>query len=88
MKTFLISLAILLFLIVLPQCIFTVDRAEFVYLTQFGRHLETFDGADSAQAGLHFKLPWPIQSVLRLDRRIQFFDLPSVELLTRDTLLR
>jgi len=34
---------------------------------------------------LHFKLPWPIQSVLRLDRRIQFFDLPSVELLTRDT---
>jgi len=85
MKTFLISLAILLFLIVLPQCIFTVDRAEFVYLTQFGRHLETFDGADSAQAGLHFKLPWPIQSVLRLDRRIQFFDLPSVELLTRDT---
>jgi membrane protease subunit HflC len=85
MKTFLISLAILVLLSVMPQCIFTVDRAEFVYLTQFGRHLETFDGADSAQAGLHFKLPWPIQSVLRLDRRIQFFDLPSVELLTRDT---
>ena len=85
MKTFLISLAILVLLSVMPQCIFTVDRAEFVYLTQFGRHLETFDGADSSQAGLHFKLPWPIQSVLRLDRRIQFFDLPSVELLTRDT---
>ena len=68
MKTFLISLAILVLLSVMPQCIFTVDRAEFVYLTQFGRHLETFDGADSSQAGLHFKLPWPIQSVLRLDR--------------------
>lgn len=85
MKTFLISLAILVLLLIMPQCIFTVDRAEFVYLTQFGRHLETFDGADSSQAGLHFKLPWPIQAVLRLDRRIQFFDLPSVELLTRDT---
>lgn len=85
MKTFLLSFAILALLLVMPQCFFTVDRAEFVYLTQFGRHLETFDGADSSQAGLHFKLPWPIQSVLRLDRRIQFFDLPSVELLTRDT---
>lgn len=85
MKNFLISLAILILLLVMPQCIFTVDRAEFVYLTQFGRHLGTFDGADSSQAGLHFKLPWPIQAVLRLDRRIQFFDLPSVELLTRDT---
>ena len=85
MKTFLISLAIFILLLVIPQCIFTVDRAEFVYLTQFGRHLETFDGADSSQAGLHFKLPWPVQTVLRLDRRIQFFDLPSVELLTRDT---
>ncbi len=85
MRIFFITLFALLVLIALPQCFFTVDRAEFVYLTQFGRHLGTFDGADPAQAGLHFKLPWPVQSVLRLDRRIQFFDLPSVELLTRDT---
>ncbi len=74
---------LLLALIVLARmCLFTVDRAEWVYLTQFGRHVATFDGA--GDAGLHFKWPWPIQSVTRLDRRLQAFDLPGAELLTRD----
>jgi membrane protease subunit HflC len=70
--------------IVAPMCVFTVDRTEYVYLTQFGKHLETFDGGNGEQAGLHFKWPWPIQSVQRLDRRLQYFDLPGAELLTRD----
>ena len=61
---------------------FTVDRAEFVYRTQFGRPVATYDGA--TDAGLHFKLPWPIQAVQRLDHRLQFFDVPEVELLTHD----
>lgn len=64
--------------------LFTVDRTEFVYLTQFGRHLATFDGARGDEAGLHFKLPAPVQSVQRLDRRLQYFDLPGAELLTHD----
>ena len=64
--------------------LFTVDRTEYVYLTQFGRPVATFDGARSDEAGLHFKLPSPIQSVQRLDRRLQFFDLPGTELLTHD----
>ncbi len=71
-------------LLVAPLCAFTVDRTEFVYLTQFGQHLNTFDGGNDERAGLHFKWPWPIQSVQRLDRRIQYFDLPGAELLTRD----
>ena len=61
-----------------------MDRTEFVYLTQFGRRVATYDGGDDAQAGLHFRLPWPVQSVQRLDRRLQVFDLPGAELLTRD----
>src|SRR3954452_16468712 len=64
--------------------LFTVDRTEFVYLTQFGRHVATCDGANDAQAGLHLKWPWPFQSVQRLDHRLQYFDLPGAELLTRD----
>ena len=64
--------------------LFTVDRTEFVYLTQFGRPVATFDGARADEAGLHFKLPAPIQSVQRLDRRLQYFDLPGRELLTGD----
>jgi membrane protease subunit HflC len=63
---------------------FAVDRTEFVYLTQFGRPVRTYDGANPADAGLHFKWPWPVQSVQRLDRRLQYFDLPGAELLTRD----
>ncbi len=65
-------------------CLFTVDRADFVYLTQFGRPVATFDGAASDEAGLHLKWPWPIQSVQRFDRRLQYLDLPGAELLTRD----
>ena len=64
--------------------VFTVDRTEFVYLTQFGRPVHTYDGAKDEEAGLHFRLPWPIESVQRIDRRLQYFDLPGAELLTRD----
>jgi membrane protease subunit HflC len=64
--------------------LFTVDRTEFVYLTQFGRPVRTYDGASADDAGLHAKWPWPVQSVQRLDRRLQHFDLPGAELLTRD----
>jgi membrane protease subunit HflC len=66
------------------SCLYTVDRTDFVYLTQFGKHVQTFDGARDDEAGLHFKWPWPIQSVQRLDRRLQYFDLPGAELMTRD----
>src|SRR5262245_21950514 len=64
--------------------LFTVDAPEFVYLTQFGRPVAVYDGGSSDQAGLHWKLPWPVQSVQRLDRRLQTFELPAGEYLTKD----
>jgi modulator of FtsH protease HflC len=70
--------------LVLSLSMYTVDAAEYVYLTQFGRLVAVLDGSDSEQAGLHFKLPWPIEAVQRLDRRLQAFDLDGAELLTRD----
>src|SRR5262249_48867618 len=46
----------------------------------------TYDGSQTeTDAGLHFRWPWPVQGVRRLDRRLQHFDLPAIELLTRDT---
>jgi modulator of FtsH protease HflC len=66
------------------MCLFTVDRTEFVYVTQFGRLIDTYDGADDDEAGLHLQWPWPIQTVQRLDRRLQAFELPAAEFLTRD----
>jgi membrane protease subunit HflC len=79
--------------VLLPLCIlagitiarlscYTVDAAEYAYVTVLGQHRETFDG--QTDAGLKFGFLWPIQQVLRLDRRIQQFDLPAMEQLTHD----
>jgi membrane protease subunit HflC len=84
MRTLLLILVLLAGLLLLRLSVFTVDCTEFVYLTQFGRPVATYDGADPAEAGLHFRWPWPIQSAQALDRRLQYFDLPGAELLTRD----
>jgi membrane protease subunit HflC len=77
-------LAIPAILILLYSSIFTVDATEYVYLTQFGRLVAVLDGGNDSEAGLHLKWPWPVQAVQRLDRRLQSFDLPGAELLTRD----
>lgn len=62
--------------------LYTVDQAEFAYVTQFGRPVVIRDG--TTEAGLHVKWPWPVQSVQRIDRRLQMFDLPTAELPTYD----
>ena len=64
------------------SALYTVDQAEFGYVTRFGDPTVTHDGKDDA--GLHMKLPWPVDSVQRVDRRLQVFDLPPTEALTRD----
>jgi modulator of FtsH protease HflC len=74
-----ILLVVAVALLAYSSC-FAVDRTEFVYLTEFGQPKGTFDG--ETDAGLHWKLPWPIQSVQRVDHRLQAFDLPETELLT------
>lgn len=68
------------------SALYTVDQAEFGYVTRFGDPTATHDGA--TDAGLHVKLPWPVDSVQRVDRRLQVFDLPPTETLTRDPLGR
>src|SRR5262245_38195544 len=65
---------------------YTVDAAEFVYVTRFGEPVAIHDGGTAA--GLHVKYPWPVDSVQRIDRRVQSFDLPAVESLTRDPVAR
>jgi membrane protease subunit HflC len=83
MKKRIISAALgLLILLLLCLSTFTVDRTEYVYVTQFGRMVKVYDGLK--EAGLHSKWPWPVQTIHRLDRRLQVFDLNGIELLTRD----
>jgi membrane protease subunit HflC len=78
------SIPLLLILVLWGQtALYTVDQAEFVYVTRFGEPVAVHDGASAA--GLHLKWPAPIESVRRLDRRLQSIDLPAIEALTRDT---
>jgi membrane protease subunit HflC len=81
-KALTISSLLLVILVIASSAVFVVDWTEYVYLTQFGKPVATFDG--ESEAGLHLKWPWPIQSIQRLDRRIHMLDLPATELLTRD----
>jgi membrane protease subunit HflC len=66
-------------ILVISSCCFTVAQAETAIVTRFGRPL-----AGVAGPGLHFKLPWPIDSVVRLDSRLLVFDNPPTEMLTAD----
>ena len=66
--------------------LYAVDYAEFAYVTRFGKPVAIHNG--ETDAGLKFKAPWPIDSVARIDRRSQSFDLPAVESLTRDPINR
>lgn len=65
---------------------YAVDQSEYAFVTRFGERVAVHDG--STDAGLHLKAPWPIDGVQRIDRRIQSFDLPAVESLTRDPVNR
>lgn len=83
MKRLLLLVALPLALLLWARTMFyAVDYAEFAYVTRFGEPVATRDGA--TDAGPHLKAPWPVDSVLRIDRRLQAFDLPAVESLTRD----
>src|SRR5687768_3910463 len=85
MRKLLIIILIILVVVLVRLSFFTVGPTEFVYLTRFGEHMATYDGADAVNdAGLHVGWPWPVMSVQRLDRRLQYFDLPATELPTRD----
>jgi len=81
-KYFLPSIAIIAVIAFVRLSFYTVDAAEYAYVTVLGKHAETFDGVDGA--GLKFGWPWPIQQVQRLDRRLQQFDLPPTDQLTHD----
>ena len=86
MKRFALFASIGLLLVWARTAFYAVDYIEFAYVTRFGDPVVVYDGA--TQAGLKFKAPWPIDNVQRIDRRVQSFDLPAIEVLTRDPINR
>jgi membrane protease subunit HflC len=56
-----------------------VTEGQTVLITRFGRPVRT-----ATQPGLHWKLPWPIDSAVWLDMRRQVYETGLTEMLTRD----
>src|ERR1700683_2052979 len=56
-----------------------VGEGQAVLVTRFGRPLRA-----ATQPGLHWKLPWPIDSALVIDMRRRVYETDQTEMLTRD----
>lgn len=82
MKTSRINLIIgslLLALFVLLLFLFQVRQTEVAVVTTFGKATRPI-----TEPGLYLKLPWPIQKVTKLDKRLQTFEGKFEETLTGD----
>jgi len=59
--------------------LYTVDEKNQAVILQFGKPVKTV-----VESGLHFKLPWPIQTVTFFEKRILGYDSSVREILTKD----
>lgn len=78
-KKIVLVVVLVVLLLFLTLIIYKVDVTEYVVVTQFGDPVATIE-----RPGLNLKLPDPIQSVQRLDKRIQVYQTDSIDLLTLD----
>lgn len=69
----------IVFLLLLLSVFYQVNESQVAVVTQFGRPV-----AVASSPGLHEKLPYPFQSVHKLDSRLLTFDPPAEEFLTLD----
>lgn len=66
-------------LIAITLVLFQVETTEYAIVTQFGQPVRVL-----TEAGLYAKWPDPVQSVLRISRQLQVFNLLQTEFLTSD----
>jgi membrane protease subunit HflC len=71
--------AIAVGLLILNSVFFEVKETEQVVITQFGKPVKVI-----VEAGLYAKLPDPVQSVRRFDKRLLLYDVKPSEYLTAD----
>ncbi|MBI2743603.1 MAG: protease modulator HflC [Chlamydiales bacterium] len=70
---------IILVMFAIYSAIFTIDETQWGVVTRFGRPLEKV-----RTSGFHLKFPWPIDEVVRVDKRLLVLDLSPQSLLTYD----
>jgi membrane protease subunit HflC len=79
-RTAVVQAALLLAMVIaLFSTTFIVDETERAVVIQMGRPTE-----EITKAGVHFKMPWPIQSVRFLEKRYVMFDARPRDITTRD----
>jgi membrane protease subunit HflC len=77
-----VSVSGLLLVLWLASCVLFVDESEVVVVERLGTITAVLDQPN--QRGLNFKLPWPVGTARRFDRRVLLFDPPGREVFTRD----
>ncbi len=78
-KFLLIMVLVVIGVLAIISCFYTVNVTEYAVITQFGDPVH-----DVTEAGLRVKLPTPIQKVNRFDRRKRLFASRLMEFLTKD----
>jgi modulator of FtsH protease HflC len=81
-RTIMLRLALFIgaaLLVLAFACCFLVNEAEHVIVLRFGKPMRTVE-----QPGLHFRLPVPLEHLVRIDRRLQHAEIRISESLTRD----
>jgi len=74
-------LFVLIFIVIVMAAgfTFTVKEGSGAIISRFGRIVNVYN-----EAGLHFKLPWPIDNIISYDTRNQYMDSGYNETLTSD----
>ena len=78
-KQVVIGTGLIAILFVATLMVYKVDVTEYAVVTQFGNPVNV-----NENPGLKVKLPDPVQSVQKLDKRVQVYQTNSIELLTLD----
>lgn len=79
-NTFRIAIGVLaVLLIALSSTAYSVREQHTALVNRFGKNIDTIE-----EAGLHWKLPWPIDKVVDIDRRRRVFNTRNTEMLTQD----
>lgn len=76
----LVFVIVILLLIYIFKPLYTVDETEQAVVLEWGVNPVKV----VKEAGLHFKLPWPFQSILKFDKRLLEYDAQPREIITKD----
>jgi membrane protease subunit HflC len=68
------AVLLVVLIVLFGTALFFVDETEYAIVLRFGQPTQTI-----TSAGLKAKWPWPIENVVRFDRRLMVFDVPTVE---------